>query len=41
MEITKNPDFAVQIATNVIMVMLVTEPKEPAFNPFQEAFPVN
>ena len=35
MEMTRNPNLAVQIATNVIMVMLVAEPKEPAFNPFQ------
>ncbi len=35
MEITKNPDFAVQIALNVIIAMLAVEPKEPMFNPFQ------
>lgn len=35
MEITKNPDFAVQIALNVIMAMLAVEPKEPVLNPFQ------
>ncbi len=35
MEITKNPDFAVKIAFNVIMAMLAVEPKEPMFNPFQ------
>ncbi len=36
MEITKNPDFAVQIALNVIIAMLAVEPKEPMFNPFRE-----
>lgn len=36
MEITKNPDFAVQIALNVIIAMLAAEPKEPMFNPFRE-----
>lgn len=35
MEMTRNPNLAVQIATNVIMVMLMTEPKEPMFNPLQ------
>lgn len=35
MKITKNPDFAVQIALNVIMAMLAVEPKEPVVNPFQ------
>lgn len=36
MKITKNPDFAVQIALNVIIAMLAVEPKEPMFNPFRE-----
>lgn len=36
MEITRNPDFAVQIALNVIIAMLAVEPKEPMFNPFRE-----
>lgn len=35
MEITNNPNFAVQIAFNVITAMLAVEPKEPALNLFQ------
>lgn len=35
MEITRNPNLAAQVAANVIMVMLATEPKEPMFNPLQ------
>ncbi len=35
MEITNNPNLAVQIAFNVITAMLAVEPKEPALNLFQ------